>query len=99
MSIGYINTLKYLKDRINTLTLETKETYFIEKLDLLLKYIKEKLEAYSDSKLLIDTYVALVGEFKLVLENVEEHGNKELLFNICLDIEDEVEKLATKYIS
>jgi hypothetical protein len=99
MSIGYINTLKYLKDRINTLTLETKETYFIEKLDLLLKYINKKLETYSDSKLLIDTYVSLVNEFKSILERITEQGNQELLFNICLDIEEEIQKLDTKYVS
>jgi hypothetical protein len=99
MNSVYINTLEYIKDRIYSLSLETQETYFLEKLDLLLKYIKEKLETYSDSKLLIDTYIALVGEFKLVLEKVVEHGNKELLFNICSDIQEEKERLDTKYVS
>jgi hypothetical protein len=99
MSIGYINTLEYLKDRVKVLSLETQEKYFLEKLDLVIKYVKEKLEIYNNSKVLIDTYVTLVGEFKSVLEKVSEQGNKELLFNIYLDIEEEIEKLGTKYVS
>ena len=99
MSIEYINTLEYLKDRINALSLETKENYFIEKLDLLVTYINKKLETYSDSKILPDIYIALVREFKRVLEKASEQGDKELLFNICSDIEEEIEKLNTKHVS
>jgi hypothetical protein len=99
VSIGYINTLKYLKDRVSFLSLETEEKYFLEKLDLLIKYVKEKLETYNNSKVLIDTYVTLVEEFKSVLEKVSEQGNKELLISIYLDIEEEIEKLDSKYVS
>jgi hypothetical protein len=99
MSKAYINTLEYIKDRINALSLETQEKYFIEKLDLLLKYINEKVEAYNDSKVLANTYIALVNEFKSVLKKVTDQGNNELLFNICSDLEDEIEKLVTKYVS
>jgi hypothetical protein len=79
--------------------LETQEIYFIEKLDFLLKYIKEKLEMYSDSKLLADTYFTLVQEFKSVLEKITEYGNAELLINIYSDIEVEIERLDKKYVN
>ncbi len=98
MNIGYINTLEYLKDRINALSFETQEKYFLEKLDLLIKYIKEKLQTYKDSKVLLDTYVALEEESKRILEKVADKGNKELLFNICLDMEEEIEKFDSKHV-
>ncbi len=99
MSSGYINTLEYLKDRLSILCLETQENYFIEKLDLLLKYINEKIKTYKDSKILPDIYVTLVREFKRVLEEVPLQGNKELLFSICSDIEEEIEKINNKQFS
>jgi hypothetical protein len=98
MSSEYINSLEYLKDRINILASETQESYFIKKLDLLIISIKQKAETYSDSKILPDIYITLVREFKSILVKVTHQGNKELLLSICSDLEVEIKKLETKYV-
>lgn len=93
MSNGYKNTLDNLSDRICRLSKETQEKYFLEKFDILLNSIKEKIETYNESKILTEIYEALNNEYKRFIEKGMDQFSENLLYDISSDLEVEFKKL------